>query len=490
MKMRSLFVVLLLGLVFLPVAGAGQIRTYVAEFKVVGADHPDEMKGLLPDLLGSRLSKGGVTVVGTRADADVVVTGRYTQAGKLFSLDAVASDAAGRTVGRDYVEGDDQGQLLPALGKLAAGLAAQISASSADRALPQTVPVAPASRAGNSLGPPAAGTVLSGAGAATTGTRWLSQRLTGSFIGIAPGRRSENGERELFVAGGHVLKLFRTGKELRQVAEVPFSVDEQLLGVDSADLDGDGRPEAYVTIFNGDALVSQVWVVSNDTLVRKADKLPYFFRSIALDDGNVKLYAQEMALKADFFGDVREVAWNGTAYTLQNPVKLPRGAMLYNFSRFRDGAGNVLFVLLSDDGNLAVHAADGEELWRSKEKYGGTELAFKRTDLTDVKYGSDPYRWIFLQQRISVTPEGEIVVPQNVGSWSMGKSRTFNASRMVGLRWNGSSMEKGWQTEENEQYLADYFYDPAARELVSLEVVKHEGMFGKGASVVAVTRRR
>jgi len=63
--------------------------------------------------------------------------------------------------------------------------------------------------------------------------------------------------------------------------------------------------------------------------------------------------------------------------------------MLYNFSRFRDGAGNVLFVLLNDDGNLVVHAADGEELWRSKEKYGGTELAFKRKDLTDVKYGSD-----------------------------------------------------------------------------------------------------
>ena len=489
MKMRSLFVVLLLNLVFLPVAGAGQIRTYVAEFKVVGAEHPDEMKGLLPDLLGSRLNRGGVTVVGTRADADVVVTGRYTQAGKLFSLDAVASDAAGKTVGRDYVEGDDQGQLLPALGKLAAGLAAQITASSADRALPQTVPVAPVSRAGDSLGPPPAGMVAGGAGAAT-GTRWLSQRLTGSFIGIAPGRRFENGERELFVAGGHTLKLFRTGKELRQVAEVSFPVDEQLLGVDSADLDGDGRPEAYVTIFNGDALVSQVWVVRDDTLVRKADRLPYFFRSIALDNGSVKLYAQEMALKADFFGDVREVARNGTAYTLRNPVKLPRGAMLYNFSRFRDGAGNELFVLLNDDGNLVVHAADGEELWRSKEKYGGTEMAFKRTDLTDVKYGSDPYRWIFLQQRIFVTPEGEIVVPQNVGSWSMGHSRTFNASRMVGFRWNGSSLEKKWQTEENEQYLADYFYDSAAREVISLEVVKHEGMFGKGASVVAVKKVR
>ncbi|TWJ32622.1 FG-GAP repeat domain-containing protein [Geobacter argillaceus] len=487
MKMRSLCVVLLLGLVFLPLAGAGQIRTYVAEFKVVGAERPDEMKGLLPDLLGSRLSKGGVAVVGTRADADVVVTGRYTQAGKLFSLDAVASDAAGKTVGRDYVEGDDQGQLLPALGKLAAGLATQITASAADRALPQTVPAASAGRAGNGFGAPSAGVA---AGVASTGTRWLSQRLTGSFIAIAPGRRFENGERELFVAGGHALKLFRTGKELRQIAEVSFPVDEQLLGVDSADLDGDGRPEAYVTIFNGDALVSQVWVVRDDTLVRKADRLPYFFRSIAMDNGNVKLYAQEIALKADFFGDVREVAWNGTAYTLQNPVKLPRGAMLYNFSRFRDEAGNELFVLLNDDGNLVVHAADGEELWRSKEKYGGTELAFKRTDLTDVKYGSDPYRWIFLQQRIFVTPEGEIVVPQNIGSWSMGHSRTFNASRMLCFRWNGSSLEKGWQTEENEQYLADYFYDPAARELVSLEVVKHEGMFGKGASIVSIRKIR
>ena len=438
MKKYSFFIILLLNVTFLPAARAEQIRTHVAEFKVVGAEHPDEMKGLLPDLLGSRLNSGQITVVQTRAEADIVVTGRYTMTGNLFSIDALASNAAGKVVARDYVEGENQGQLLPAVGKLASKLAAQITASMVPKTQSHEAPAVPANPPRSSARPPAVDIVAEQAGAAAGGTRWLSQRLTGSYSGMAPGRQFENGERELFVVSGHALKLFRQGKDLQQVAEVSFTVDEQLLGVDSADLDGDGNPELYVTIFNGDALVSQVWVVRDNALVRIADRLPYYFRYIAMDGQKGTLYAQEMALRSDFFGDVREVVKNGAVYALKNPVKLPRGAMLYNFNRFRDSSGNPLFVVLNEEGHLIVHAADGEELWRSKETYGGTELFLKRKDLSDVKYGSEPYRRIYLQQRIFVTREGEIVVPQNSGSWNTSLSRTYSNSRFIGFRWNGS----------------------------------------------------
>src|SRR6185369_9452647 len=136
-----------------------------------------------------------------------------------------------------------------------------------------------------------------------------------------------------------------------------------------------------------------------------------------------------------------------------------------------------------------VHAENGEELWRSKEKYGGTELFFKRPDLSDVKYSSEPYRRTYLQQRIFVTREGEIVVPQNSGSWT-GYNRSYSKSSLDGFFWNGSSLEKRWHTQENENYLADYFYDPSGQELVNLEVVKHAGMFERGASAVSVIKIR
>jgi len=490
MKKGYFFIILLLNLVFLQAARAEQIRAFVAEFKIVGAEHPAEMKGLLPDLLGSRLNVGQILIVETRAAADIVVEGRYTMAGNLFSIDAVASNAAGKVVSRAYVEGENQGQLLPAVGKLASKLAAQITASVNPKTKTEEAQAVITTLPTSSPRPSSVDIITEQTGAPAGGARWLSQRLVGSYSGMAPGRRFENGERELYVVNGRALKLFRQGKDLQLVAEVSFKVGEQVLGVDSADLDGDGNPEVYLTIFNGDALVSQVWIVKDNSLVRIADKLPYYFRNIAMEGQKGTLFAQEMSLRSDYFGDVREVVRTGAAYTLGNPVKLPRGAMLYNFNRFKDGNGNLLFALLNEDGHLFVHAANGEELWRSKEKYGGTEQFFKRKDLSDVKYGSEPYRWIFLQQRIFVTQEGEIVVPQNSGSWNTGYSRTYSNSRLIGFSWNGSSLERKWHTQENENYLADYYYDPLQQELVTLEVVKHEGMFDKGASIISIRKVR
>lgn len=485
MRIRSFIVFMLLLVMFLPAAHARQIRVYVAEFKIVGAEHSGEMNGLLPDLLGSRLNVWPIMIVETRDEADIVVAGRYTLAGTLFSIDAVASNTAGKFVARVYEEGEAKGQLLPTVGKLASKLAAQIMAARSSKMATQE-PLTSAGKQVGGTGRSPVDITDESSGSSAVVTRWLSQRLPGSYNGIAPGRRVESGERELFVVSGHALKLFRQGKELQQIAEVSFPVDDQILGIDSADLDGDGNPEAYVTIFNGDALISQIWVVRGRSLVKIADRLPYYFRSITLDGRKGVLYAQEISLRADFFGEVREVVKDGAVYTLKNPLKLPRGAMLYNFNHFRDGSGNSLYVVLSDEGHLVVHAADGEELWRSKESYGGTELFFKRKDLSDVKYGSEPYRRVFLRQRIFVTQDGDIVVPQNFGTWNTGNSRTYDSSRMVGLRWNGSSLEKRWQTPENEAYLADYYYDPSGDGLVNLEVVKHEGMFSKGASIVSI----
>ena len=66
--------------------------------------------------------------------------------------------------------------------------------------------------------------------------------------------------RELFVVDDHVLRLYHQEAELKLVAEVTFSAAEKILGIDTADLDGDGIPEAYLTIMDGETLASQVWI--------------------------------------------------------------------------------------------------------------------------------------------------------------------------------------------------------------------------------------
>lgn len=316
----------------------------------------------------------------------------------------------------------------------------------------------------------------------------MSQRLTGTLIGIAPAKTEADGTQEFYVADEQALRLYRKGEAMKLVAEVPFSPRERLIALDSADLDGDGTAEAYLTIVDGDSLASQVWVSGKDSLKRVAAKLPYYFRGMALEGKDHRIYAQQMSSDRDFYGDVHELVKKGDRFELKNPITLPRFGHIYNFNRFRDGTGNIYTVVINDDGYLIVYSSAGEELWRSSDKFGGSATYFRREDLSNVRTTGDPFRWIFLEQRITVTPAGEVIVPKNEGMFVIGNNRLYKKSSIYAFTWNGSSLDEIWHTKQSQNYLADYFYDPGRKEIVALEVVKKEGLLEKGASVVAVKK--
>lgn len=473
---------------------AAQIRVYVSEFAVTGATNKDELKTTLQTLLASRLNSDSVMSVDSPAGADLLVKGSYIVFGKIFSIDVVAKDPGGRVIARAFQQGENQDELIPAVGKLGQNLAADIAGKAAGSvAAPpiapiRPVPAAPASDIVKTGTAPASDIVNPQELTRTPGGGWISQRLGGALAGIAPGRLMKDGAQEYYLADEHALRLYRRSDGLKLVAEVSFSPRERILGVDSADLDGDGVPEAYLTIMDGESLASQVWVVSNDSLKRVATKLPYFFRGMALDGRNPRIYAQQMSTDQDFYGDVFELVRTGDRFETKNPIKLPRFGHLYNFNRFSDASGTPHFVVLNNDGYLIVFSAAGEEMWRSSDKFGGSAAYFKREDLANVRTTGDPYRWIFLEQRITVTPEGDVIVPQNGGFFVLGNNRSYSKNSVFCFSWNGSSLDERWHTKMSQNYLADYFYDTSRKEIVALEVVKKEGILTQGASVVAVKK--
>jgi len=504
-RLSLLCAVLLVALMTASTLFAAQIRVYVAEFAVTGAANKDELKSTLQTLFASRLTTDSVLSVDSPVGADVLVKGSYIAFGKVFSLDAVAKDPSGRVIARAFQQGESQDELIPAAGKLGQSMAAEIAAKVKPGVVmvPQPVAVAApvAVPASDVVRPSASQPASDLVKASTTSdivrpqelTRtasggWMSQRLSGALMGIAPGKVASDGTREYYIADEQALRLYRQSDNLKLVAEVAFSPRERVIGVDSADLDGDGIPEAYVTIMDGDSLSSQVWVAGKDSLKRVATKLPYYFRGIALMGKDHKIYAQQMSSDKDYYGDVQELVKNGDRFELKNPIKLPRFGYLYNFNQFRDAAGNTFTVVINDDGYLIVYSAAGEELWRSSDKFGGSETYFKREDLANVRTTGDPFRWVFLEQRITVTPSGEVVVPKNEGMFVIGNNRAYKKSSVYAFAWNGSSLDEIWHTKQSQNYLADYLYDTARKELMALEVVKKEGLLDKGASMVTVKR--
>ena len=120
MRRFTLAATLLFSLCFaLSAFAAAPLRVFVSDMNVVGVQNRDELKATLQTLLASRLNGDTITAVASSAEADAILTGTYVVIGKVFSVDAMAKSANGRTLTRAFVQGESQDELIPAMGKLA-----------------------------------------------------------------------------------------------------------------------------------------------------------------------------------------------------------------------------------------------------------------------------------------------------------------------------------------------------------------------------------
>jgi len=498
-KLVVLLAVLLVPLVALPAFGA-QVRVFVADMNALGVQNRDDMKVTLQMLLSSRLTGDKIIAVSSASEADVIVSGTYVIIGKVFSMDALAKTTTGKTLTRAFVQGEGQDELIPAVGKLADKLSVELGkvySSGQDLAvhispvLPAQVPLsAPKSdliKNEQQLRIAPAGEFIKPREQEQGNTGgWLSKRLDGAANLMAIGRSLPDGSREIFLAEDNRISCYLQGKDMKLVAEAELSAAEKILSLDSME-EGDGTLDIYVTILRSDELASQVWQMKGDKLVRLVEKLPYFFRADSLAGGPKKLYAQAMGRDDDFFGDVSEATRNGSNIILKNPIKMPRYGNIYSFNQLRDSDGKTSTVVLNPDGYLIVYNQALIELWRSNDRFGGSELFFQKED-SNPRVSGEKYRWVFMNQRIQVTSKGEVLVGKNEGFWVLGNARSYKKGAVYNMIWNGSSLEEKWRTRDTQNYMPDYFYDGARNELLILQTVQRPGVTTRGASSLAIKK--
>ncbi len=410
--------------------------------------------------------------------------------GKVFSIDAIAKTPSGKTLGRAFVQGDHQDELIPAVGKLADKLTAELlkftapaSAASAPAAViaPRSEiirPEAPVRQA-------ASGEIIRPKdfeqGAAGG---WVSKRLNGVINLLATGATRPDGSREVFLAEGQRISCYLQGTEMKPVAEVELGITEKIVSIDTL------GPDLYVTVVRSDELSSQVWQLQGGRLVQVAKSLPWFFRSFSLAGGPKKLYAQAMGRDADFFGDVFEASRSGEAITTRNPIRMPRYGSIYSFNQFKAADGALLTVVINPDNYLVVYDQQQKELWRSNDKFGGSELSFQKEDQENIRTTGSKYRLVFLNQKIQVTAKNDVLVGKNDGFWVLGDARSYKKGAVYSLAWNGSSLEEKWRTKDTQNYMPDYWFDEARNELLMLQVVQRPAVFGgdRGASTLSIKK--
>jgi hypothetical protein len=494
-KMFILWVAVLVSLCAVP-SFAAQIRVFVSEMNATGVQNRDEMKQTLQTLLASRLNGDAVASVGSVSEADAVVSGTYIVIGKNFSIDAVAKDRAGKTISRAFVQGGSQDDLIPAMGKLADKLSAELlKVSAGDKSVANAVTtsaaVTPAAVGGGHehqiQHAPTGEFIKPREQDKSSGATWQSKRLDGAANLIATGLILPDGAREIFLADDQRLSYYRQSADMKLVAEAELKSADKILSLDTIE-GNDGAIDIYVTIIRFGELASQVWQVKGEKLVQVAANLPYYFRTISLSGEAKKLYAQDMGRDDDFYGDVLEVSRSGNRIIVNKRIKMPRYGNIYSFNQFRDSDGKTLMMVINPDNYLIVYGQELNELWRSNDIFGGSELYFQKEDAANVRISGDKYRWIFMNQRIQVSKNGQILVGKNDGFWVLGNARSYKRGAVYCLAWNGSSLEEKWRTRETQNYMPDYYFDDARNELLMLQTVQRPSVASRGASSLSIKK--
>jgi len=479
-----------------------KVKAYVNRFSVSVTESRDELKQSLQTLLMSRLNSDEIQAVEKQADADIQVEGSYIVFGSVFSLDALLKTSAGVFIDRVFIQGDSQDELIPAVSEMARALQRALAKWDPSLAGKGTVekPViaaekAPAVKAKKAIVPEAKPAMKPATAAATLPAAvpkqpkivekpWESHRLPEMLNGIAIGRAIADKGVEVFTTGERYLRYYLKGNKLQFLTAVMVAADEKIIGVDVADLDQDGVPEVYVSIVKGGAPVSQVYVPENNQLKKIAGDLPYLLRGIAFGGAEQKIYAQKMTAAGSLAGEVFELVKGDDRFTAGSPLKLPLFGNLYNFNRFGGAKGAQNVVVSHPDGYLLVYSPDGRQLWKSRDKFGGSENVVCRPETGEP--AGPPGCNLSRAQRLLVTRAGDILVPRNTGLTNNGLKGNYTKNNVLLLSWDGNSLQEKWRSGLSQNYLADFSYDERTRELLLLEVEPQEDSSGERWSRVVV----
>jgi hypothetical protein len=485
---------LLLSIVSTP-AFAEPLTTYVSEFKVSGSVQQGDLPTLLQRMLSARLNAENVQLVTARDNAELVITGSYATFGTIFSIDVMLQNTRTGTLSTFFEQGSGQDETIPAIGRVANKADKIISSFVA--ALPPkpvsvnspVVPVTPVPVLPAVVPRQTSGYLVQTSETEVAGSSagWESEPIEGAYSSLAVGQTRPTGEKEIFIARDHAITFYLKGAAFTRQSEVTVALPARILSLDTADLDHDGATELYVTIIDRTRLASRVYTVEGSSLSLTAARLPWFLRGIGLSAKTRTIYAQKMGMKGAFHEDVVELAKTGNRFEPRATLRLPRFGTVYTFNRIYDAKGNQRYVVLDQDGYLVVYMPNGEEVWKSADKFGGSENSFTAAPFSNFRSSLEKDQLSFLEQRITLLPEGLLLVPHNTG-FGLGNNRNYGKHAFYAFQWSGSMLKEKWHTRQTSSYLADYAFDADMHALILLEVTQKPGLQKKGKTILTIRK--
>jgi TolB-like protein len=424
--------------------------------------------------------------------ADYLVTGSLTSLGGGMSIDAKVIESGDTATPQNfYSTAATEDDVIPAINQLAADISAKVF----HRPVP-TVTAAPAQPAPAPTAETPAPTYqtshperafrgeISGAGSevmqagrySSVQDFTKSQTFGFGIQSMDVGDVDGDGIDDIVLADGTAVRVYhRNGNNFNPFGNVTLSKNKSIHCISLADLNNNGRAEIYISTDTqrGPSSYAVEWQ-GNDFafLVKNA---PWYIKAVNLPGQGMVLAGQRAGSNQPLEPGVYQLTGEQGGPP-QGKLKkgerlpLPKEVNVFSFALADiDGDGGAEIIFIDARDHLDVLRQGGHLMWRSSGLYGGSTRAvgkdfpLENTEHTVNALEPEKYGKVFVPSRIisvDLNNDGlqDVVVNRNQLKWSpvFPNLRNYTSGQVLGLTWNGLSLNELWYTKAVDGYLTDY----------------------------------
>nr|WP_321399698.1 FG-GAP-like repeat-containing protein [uncultured Desulfobacter sp.] len=410
------------------------------------------------------LNEGAARNLGAAMGVDYILFGSLTHFGESLSLDASMVDVTGQKKTLSFFEQSNaMGDVIPLVNSFAGDINMTVFNRNIDNKL-YARPQEP--------NPTLGGLQYAGApnlyGGGMTAMQASQGFTTHSKVkevirAMATGDLNKDGRIQVVTATDSSLHISHLeGTMLAEETHLDYSSYLRIVGLDVADINGNGYPEIFVTAMtvNRETLSSFVVEYNGSSYATVQDGMSYYFRVIKSLDGNPVLYAQEKG-RGPYDGKIYIMTPANDTYQEEKAIRMPKGTSVLSLNRGQVREDNgVEFVSINKHHRLVLINDAGSNDWESTEQYGKTNnYWFTGAGGGDVTYREREY----LNPRVKFHPVGEdqkdkifLITNNELGGGALGRIKRFKEGRVEIMSWNGIALAPVFQTVPLQGWVSDF----------------------------------
>lgn len=287
-----------------------------------------------------------------------------------------------------------------------------------------------------------------------------------------------------------------TGSSFEKAAELTRDF-KRIVSVESADLDGNGIEEVFVSWLEFDKFPrTDVFEYNGTVFELKAEKLPFLSR-VTYDKGRKLVLTQRMSPSGEFSGQIQTLEYRNGVYERAAAVagSGKQGIFGFGLADYGDGKQNAVYI----DNDFRLNAErDGKVFYTSNERFSQTP---KFINLKDERSEVGPNRRVplrirdgqenlldetkhFIKGRIFVNSEDRLYLIRNETlSDMLPNTFSYKGSSFAVYAWQNDSISRVWQSDMKDPVIVDYYmFEEYGRTYLFMLRNISGGMFKKSAS--------